>query len=99
MAKQPAASDSSILNAVEIIETSGNSRRGRHPIHSSRFALASLPFNPGSLAIDAVVPNPAVDVASVVSNLKPASVHRFDEMQIIASSNPDQHNIIRLKSC
>ena len=40
------------------------------------------------------MPHPAVDVTSVVSNLKPAAVDGLDEVQIIAAMNPDQNNVV-----
>ncbi len=61
--------------------------------HVSSFSSLNLR---GS-AVNAIVSHPAVDVASVVANLKSATVHGFDEVQVISTSDFDKNDVVRLK--
>jgi len=54
-------------------------------------------FNLRSSAVNAVVSNPTVDVASVVANLKSAAIHGLDEVQVITTSDFDQNDVVWLK--
>src|SRR5262249_55780822 len=50
-----------------------------------------------SFAVNAVVAHPAVNMAPIVANLKSAAIYCFDEVQIIAPADPNQHNVIRVQ--
>lgn len=41
--------------------------------------------------------DPAVDIATVIANLKSSTIHSFDEVQIIAASDFDKNDVVWLK--
>lgn len=55
-------------------------------------------LNSDALPVDPVFPDPAVDPAAVVSDLKPLCLDRLDEVQILKSVYLAEHNITNLQT-
>ena len=55
--------------------------------------LRSSTFNFCSNSIDAVVPDPTVDPATIISDQKSPLIKSFDEMKVIMALDPNQNDI------